>query len=330
MKVLVTGGGGFLGGGIVRALLQRGDSVRSFSRNNYPELAQLGVDLFRGDLGDPEAVDFAVRGCDVVFHVAAKVGIAGPYEEFYRSNVLGTHHVLGACRNHKVRRLVYTSSPSVIFDGTDMEAVNESAPYPNHYEAHYPKTKALAEQEVLRANSPDLATVVLRPHLIWGPGDTHLVPRILTRGKRGTLWRVGKKPKLVDTVYIDDAVAAHLQAADLLSPGSPIAGKVYFITQGDPRPLWDMINAILQAGAVGPVNRSISPKLALAVGWILEKLHEVLSLKSEPRLTPFVAKELSTAHWFDIGAARRDLGYQPKVTMEEGLKRLEQWLAGMS
>jgi 2-alkyl-3-oxoalkanoate reductase len=327
MKVLVTGGGGFLGGGIVRASLERGDSVRSFSRNHYPELAKLGIELFRGDLADPEAIDLAVRGCNVVFHVAAKVDIVGPYEEFYRSNVLGTRHVIAACLNHKVRRLVYTSSPSVIFNDTDMEGVDESVPYPDHYDAHYPKTKALAEQEVLRANSPDLATVVLRPHLIWGPGDTNLIPRILRRGKKGGLWKVGKKPKLVDTVYIDNAVAAHLQAADRLSPGSSVAGKVYFISQGDPRPVWDLINAILKAVALRPVNRTISPKLALAAGWLLERMHNVLSLKGEPRLTPFLVKELTNAHWFDISAAHRDFGYKPKITMEEGIRRMEQWLA---
>ncbi len=187
MKALVTGGGGFLGKAIVKLLLARGDQVRSFSRNTYPALAELGVEQQSGEIGDAAAVVRAVEGCDIVFHVAAKAGVWGPYEEFYRANVLGTRNVIEACRQHGIRRLVYTSSPSVVFDGTDMEGVDESVPYPEHFEAFYPQTKAEAEQLVLQANDDTLATVALRPHLIWGPEDNHLVPRILERGARGRL-----------------------------------------------------------------------------------------------------------------------------------------------
>lgn len=327
MKALVTGGGGFLGKAIVTLLRARGDEVRSFSRNPHPGLAEMGVEHCRGELSDADAVKRAVEGCDIVFHVAAKAGVWGPYDEFYKANVLGTKHVLAACRQHGIKRLVYTSSPSVVFDGTDMEGVDESVPYPEHFEAFYPQTKAEAEQLVLQANDPDLATVALRPHLIWGPEDNHLVPRILERGKKGALRKLGGRDCLVDTVYIDNAALAHLQAADHLRVGSPVAGKAYFISQGEPLPIWEVVNRILAAGGVPPVTRTISPAMAYTIGSILEKVYGLFNLKSEPRMTRFVARELSTSHWFDLGAARNDFGYQPEVTIDEGMERLRKWLA---
>jgi nucleoside-diphosphate-sugar epimerase len=224
VKALVTGGGGFLGKAIVRLLHARGDEVRSFSRTPHPELTALGVEHCCGDLDDRDAVAAAVAGCDLVFHVAAKAGIWGPYQDFYRANVVGTRNVIDACRQHGVRRLVYTSSPSVVFDGHDMEGVDESVPYPRHFHAPYPQTKAEAEIMVLRSNGPELATVALRPHLIWGPEDNHLVPRILLRGRQGALRRIGDRPCLVDTIYIDNAASAHLLAADALATAPSSTG----------------------------------------------------------------------------------------------------------
>lgn len=327
MKALVTGGGGFLGGVIVRMLRERGDQVVSISRGSYPALTALGVEQVQADLADQAAVVRAARGCDSIFHVAAKAGIWGSYKDFYQANVTGTGNVLEACRVHGIRQLIYTSSPSVVFDGNDVEGGNESLPYPDHFEAFYPKTKALAEQLVLQANSPQLATVSLRPHLIWGPGDNHLVPRIIAKGKSGRLRRIGDRPCLVDTVYVDNAARAHLQAAERLAPGGPVAGKAYFISNAEPIPLWEMVNRILAAGGVAPVRGSISPKAAYAAGMICEGVWRLFRLSGDPPMTRFVAKELATAHWFDISAARRDLGYQPQVTLDEGLLQLQHWLA---
>jgi nucleoside-diphosphate-sugar epimerase len=326
MKALVTGGGGFLGGAIVRQLRARGDEVRSFSRGDYPELRALGAEVVKGDLATSDEVAFAAQGCDIVFHVAAKAGIWGPYEEYYRTNVIGTQNVIDACRLQGIEGLVHTSSPSVVFNGQDMEGVDESVPYPARYEAYYPETKAQAEKLVLNANSDKLATVVLRPHLIWGPGDHHLVPRIVARGKVGALRRIGRRPLLVDSIYVDNAVHAHLLAADRLQPGSSIAGKKYFISQGDPRSLWDLINLILSVAGVPPVSRHISPTLAYTVGWISEWVYRLFRVSGEPRMTRFLARELSTAHWFNISAARRDLGYEPLISIEEGIPMLEKWL----
>ena len=328
MRALVTGGGGFLGSAIVRQLRARGDQVVSFSRGHYPELAALGVEQRRGDLTDMEALVEAARDCDVVFHVAAKAGIWGSYHEYHQANVTGTETVIPACRIHSIDRLVYTGSPSVVFDGSDVEGGTEALPYPAHFEAFYPQTKAIAERSVLAANTPLLATVSLRPHLIWGPADNHLVPRIVAKGRSGKLRRIGERPCLVDTVYVDNAAEAHINAADRLRPGAPLAGRAYFISNGEPLPLWDMVNQILAAAGVPPVTRSVSPGFAYAAGTVCETIWRTLRLSGEPPMTRFVAKELATAHWFDISAAKRDLGYEPRVSISEGLKRLQQWFEG--
>jgi nucleoside-diphosphate-sugar epimerase len=327
MKALVTGGGGFLGGAIVRMLRERGDEVVSYSRSSYPALDALGAPQFRGDITDKQALTAAAQGCDIVFHVAAKAGIWGDYAEYHAANVTGTEAVLAACRANGINRLVATGSPSVVFDGSDIEGGDESLPYPEHYEAHYPLTKMLAERLVLQANSPGLATVSLRPHLIWGPGDNHLLPRIIAKAKSGRLRRIGSKPCLVDTVYIDNAARAHLLAADRLAPGSPVCGKAYFISNGEPLPLWDMVNRLLAAAGMPPVIAAVSPAAAKAAAMLCESLWKLFSLGGEPPLTRFVASELSTAHWFDISAARLDLGYEAEVSIDEGLSRLRRWLA---
>ncbi len=325
MIALVTGGGGFLGRAIVGQLVARGDTVRSLARGDYPELRALGVESIRGDLADAAPVDRAVEGSDVVFHVAAKAGIWGLRAEYEAANVAGTRNIIDACRRHGVGRLVFTSSPSVVYGGGHIEGADESLPYPDRYSTAYAATKAEAERLVLGANEPKLATVALRPHLIWGPGDNHLIPRVVARAKAGRLRKVGHRPNLVDSTYIDDAAAAHLLAADRLGPGSPAAGRAYFLSQGEPWPLWGLINGILRAAKLPPVTRTIPPTLAHLAGWTFETAHRALRLPGEPVMTRFLAHQLSTAHWFNIEAARRDLGYEPSITIQGGLERLEHW-----
>lgn len=322
MNALVTGGGGFLGIAIVQALRARGDTVRSLSRQEHPALRELGVEHVRGDVADAAVVSAAAKGCNIVFHVAAKAGIWGAYEDYHRANVVGTENVIATCRQQGIRKLVHTSSPSVVFNGCDMEGMDESVPYPQHFEVYYPHTKALAEQLVLKANSPTLATVALRPHLIWGPGDNHLLPRLIARAKAGHLRRIGSQRKLVDTVFIDNAAEAHLLAADALTPDAPCAGKAYFISNGEPVELWDMVNRMLAAAGLPPVTRTVPAGLAMLLATCFEVAHKLTGNTNEPRLTRFVVREMTTAHWFDISAAKRDFGYTPRVTTEEGLCRL--------
>jgi 2-alkyl-3-oxoalkanoate reductase len=322
--ILVTGGGGFLGSAIIRMLVTRGESVRNFSRSRYPRLEAMGVDQFQGDIADAESLQKACRGVDLVFHVAAKAGVWGPYSTFHQTNVAGTRNMIKACRANGVGRLVYTSSPSVIFDGSDMEGIDESAPYPQTYHAHYPRTKAIAEQLVRDEADSTLRTIILRPHLIWGPADNHLVPRIIQRAKR--LRKVGEGKNKVDTIYVDNAAHAHILAAEKLITRPELSGRIYFISQDQPIGLWDMVNAILAAADLPPVERNISVNAARRIGAVLEWVYQTFRLPGEPQMTRFVAEELATSHWFDMRAAREDLGYRPLISTEEGLRRLRQWI----
>ena len=322
--VLVTGGGGFLGSAIIERLVARGAAVRSLSRGDYPKLAAMGIDQIRGDIADRQTVERACRGVQLVFHVAAKPPPWGRYRDYYNTNVTGTQNVIDGCTCNKISRLVYTSTPSVVFDGTDMQGVDESVPYPARFNAFYPKTKAMAEQLVLKAAGKRLQTVVLRPHQIWGPGDPHFAPRLIARAKK--LKRIGGGDNLVDTTYIDNAADAHILAADTLEKNPEISGNIYFISQADPIPAWDMIDAILAAAGRPPVKGAISYKTAWTIGAIMEFLYRTFKLPGEPPMTRFLADAVAKSHWFDISAAKKDLGYIPKVSTQEGLRRLEDWL----
>lgn len=327
MKALVTGGGGFLGGAIVRRLMHKGWELRSLQRGAYEGLEALGVEQIRGDIADADTVDRAVSGCDAVFHVAARVLMWGPFEPFHQTNVIGTQNVLDSMRRHGVGKLVFTSTPSVVHSGTDLEGVDESQPYPDHFEAAYPQTKAMAEMAVLAANDGNLATVAIRPHLIWGPEDSNLVPQLVERAQSGQLRFVGGGDQLVDTVYIDNAVDAHLSALDHLAPGAACAGRPYFISNGDPWPLKKIVNGILAAAGLPPEEKTVSLRVALVAGTVFEALNHIKPSPSGPRMTRFIARNLATAHWYDISAAERDIGYTPRVSNEEGLALLRAWFA---
>ncbi len=338
MNALVTGGGGFLGRYIVEQLVARGDRVRSFGRGAYSELEAIGVEVVRGDIRDWAAVVAACEGIDCVFHTAAVAGIWGPWKTFHGINVVGTENVLAGCREHGIKRLVFTSSPSVTFDGREQCDIDESAPHSTRWLAHYPHTKAIAEQAVLEASGGEMQTCALRPHLIWGPRDRHLIPRLIDRARRGRLRRVGDGTNLVDMIYVENAAAAHLQAADALasagsplaSPGSPgaaiPAGKAYFLSQGEPVNCWQWIDEILALADLPPVKKSISLGAAWKIGAVCEAAYRLLRLSGEPPMTRFLAAQLGTSHWFDISAARRDFGYQPRISTPEGMRRLGDWL----
>lgn len=319
MKILITGAGGFLGRHLLKDLLKRGYEVTNFSRSNYPDLKELGVPTIQGDLVDEDAVINACSGMDAVFHLASKVGMWGDYKDYYDINVQGTKNIIKACRINGIKKLVYTSSPSTVFGKKDLCGVNESQSYPRSYLNHYAKTKALAEKEVLKANDCELATVSLRPHLIFGPGDTHLFPRIVEMAKKGRLKQVGDGKNKVDVIYVQNAVDAHLMAFDKLEINSLVAGKVYFIGQEKPVVLWDFIDEILKRYNEKPVDTMISYKAAYTVATILELIYKFFSIKKEPPMTRFVAKQLSCSHYFSHKNAEKDLGYFPKITTQEAL-----------
>ncbi|MBS0263853.1 MAG: NAD-dependent epimerase/dehydratase family protein [Planctomycetes bacterium] len=322
--VLVTGGGGFLGLYIVEQLVARGDRVRVLSRGAYPRLKELGVECVPGDVRDSEVVTRACAGIDTVFHVAAIAGVWGPWETYHGINTLGTEHVIAACRRQSVGKLIYTSSPSVVYDGRDHVNANESLPYPRHYLCHYPHTKALGEQAVLRANGVDgLWTAALRPHLIWGPRDNHLIPRVIARARSGRLRRVGSGQNLISVSYVENAAHAHLLAADRLGPESPVAGQAYFINEPEPVNAWGWIDTLLNRAGLPPVRKSISARAAYAVGGLLECLYATARISAEPPMTRFVAQQLGGTHYYDVSKSVRDFGYAPLVSVEEGLRKLE-------
>lgn len=326
MKALVTGGGGFLGKAIVKQLLEQGWEVRSLSRGDYPELRDLGVETIQGDISDPLQVDPAVEGVDIVFHVAAKAGVWGDFNDYYKANVLGTKNTLEACLRFGVPRYVYTSTPSVVYGDDSLEGVDESTPYPETFLTAYAETKAEAEKMVLGADQDKIKTVALRPHLIWGPGDNHLVPRIVDRAQRGKLKKIGDGKALVDSVYVDDAARAHLLAADALEETGAPSGKAYFISQDEPMAIGDLIDLILTSAGLEPITAQVPEKVAYGVGWTLETVYKLLNKREEPLMTRFVAKQLATAHYFDISAAKRDFGYAPQRTIAEGMVPLGDWI----
>lgn len=335
MRVLVTGGAGFLGSAVCAGLARRGHDVRLLGRRRPPG-GTAADQVVVGDVRVPADVERAVRGCAAVVHCAARAGHWGPAAQFHATNVTGTRNVLQACRRHGVGRLVYTSSPSVVHGGRDLHGVDESVGYATAHTAAYPRTKAAAERLVLAADGSPLdgggvlATVALRPHLIWGPGDPHFLPRLVDRARRGRLWLLGDARWLVDTVYVDNAADAHVLAVDRLAPGSPIAGRAYFITQDDPRPIGETLAMWLAAAGLPPPRRRLPVPVARAAAGVLEAGYGLLGVRAEPPLTRFLVQHLTTAHWFDISAARRDLGYRPRVGTAQGWELLRSHLARQS
>ena len=324
MNILVTGGGGFLGQAICRGLVARGHAVTSLNRGLYPPLAAMGVRQVQGDLADFDAVLGASAGQQAVFHVGAKAGAWGSFREYFDANVRGTDNVIAACRLHGIQRLVYTSTPSVTHRRTHPVVGGNEAntPLGSGFLAWYPATKRIAEENVLAANDASLATVALRPRLIWGVGDNQLLPRLVERARRGRLRFVGDGLNRIDTTYIDNAADAHLCAFEQLAPGARCAGRAYFISNGEPRTVSEIVNGLLRAARAPTVDRTVPFGVAYTVGAVLELLHAGLRLRGEPAMTRFLAEQLSTTHFYDISAARRDFGYRPKVSIVEGLKRL--------
>lgn len=345
----VTGAGGFLGKAICLRLLAAGIKVTGFARGHYPELEALGVVMLQGDLVNKDLLQQAMQGCDIVFHVASKAGVWGDRDSYFCPNVKGAANVIAACKALKIDKLVYTSTPSVTFAEQDESGIDESTPYATRFLNHYAHSKAIAEKMMLDANqvgdmpleNPDvtqvssqvttqatapyaLKTVALRPHLIWGPGDPHLVPRVLSRGRLGKLKLVGREDKLVDTIYIDNAAYAHVLAALELCQAKPkCQGKAYFLSNDEPITMAEMINLILACDALPPVTKRVPQSVAYVAGAVLETVYFLLKKQEEPMMTRFVARQLSCSHYFDISAAKRDLGYRALVSINQGMARLK-------
>ncbi len=321
-RVVVTGGGGFIGSAIVKDLLARGDQVSVVGRSRYPELSAMGAICLQGDIGDQVFIEHAFSGADMVFHVAAKAGVWGSWPEYFHANVVGTANVIRSCRKNHVPALVYTSTPSVVFDRDDLQGADEQTPYAKKPLCHYATSKIIAEKLVLQANSQELQTTAIRPHLVWGPGDPHLIPRLVDRGRRNMLKIIGDGRNRVDIAFIDNVVRAHLLAAENLMSSGGAAGRAFFIGQDQPIVLWDWINTLFAEIGVKPVRRRVPLLLAYLVGGLLEAVYGSFNLAGEPKMTRFVALQLAKSHWFSHASAINILGYRQETSTQEGMDRL--------
>lgn len=326
MRILVTGGGGFLGTYVVKELLKRPQyQVINFSRHNYAHLAELGVPTVKGDIRKREDVEkvLADGQFEAIIHVAALAGVWGRHQDYLDINYFGTKNLLEVAREKGVKRFVYTSTPSVVFGKDDLLGVNEEQPYPTEFLTSYAESKTMAEKLVLQFNdSSTFLTCALRPHLIWGPGDPHLFPRVIQKGREGKLKIVGDGENLVDIIYVENAALAHVQALEALAPHTRVCGQAYFIGQERPVKLWDFINQILGFVKVDPVSAHVDIKTAYRIGWLMEKTFKLAGIqKPEPPMTRFVALNLGKSHYFSHEKAKRDFGYTPRISIEEGLKR---------
>lgn len=321
MNILITGAGGFLGKHLAKSLLDLNYKVWNFSRNSHSELLEMGVQTIQGDLKDASSVKNALLNMDAVFHLASMVGMWGKYDDFYAVNVQGTKNIIDACRFHGIKKLVYTSSPSVVFGIEDLCGVDESIAYPEKYLCHYASTKAMAEELLLRSNDHELATVALRPHLIFGPNDPHIFPKLIEKAKLGKLKIVGSGKNLVDVLYVQNAVDAHIQVFGKLEIGSNVSGQTYFLGQEKPVVLWDFINEILVRHNLTKLNKSISGKSAYFLGWLFEKIYRAFRIKTQPPMTRFISLQFSKSHFFDHSKAKKDFGYYPRVSVADALNR---------
>ena len=324
MNILVTGGGGFLGKSIINLLIDKKYKVTSFSRSLYKELEKRGVTCIQGDIKNTQDVLKACEGQDAVIHVASKVGMWGKWSDFYDTNVIGTENVINACLEHQIKKLVYTSSPSVVFGKDNLQNADESTPYPDKYFGLYAHSKALAEKKVLESNnSQRLLTTSLRPHLIFGEKDPNLIPRLVKAAREGKLKQVGSGQNLVDVIYVENAAYAHVLALEKLYYSSPICGKAYFLGQESPVNLWQFINKILNIHGLPPIKKTISFKKAYLLGAFIEKTLRLLGRYSiDPPMTRFVALQLGKSHYFSHKNAFMDLGYKPIFSIEKALERL--------
>ncbi|MDR2735236.1 MAG: NAD-dependent epimerase/dehydratase family protein [Puniceicoccales bacterium] len=323
MKALVTGGSGFLGFHLVTLLQKHGMEVRSFARKKQHVLPERGVECVSGNVTFEEEVDLAMRdGIDVVFHTAGKAGIGCQFDEYFSTNVLGTENVIKACKKYGVKYLIYTSSPSVVFNGKSFSGGDESLPYGNNYHWHYARTKAMAEKYVLGANGDELRTVAVRPHMIIGPGEPHFMPKIVARAQIGELKVVGDGQNVVDITMVENAAWAHFLAFKAIKEDDTACGKAYFIGQESPIRLWDFINDALEFIGIERVTSSVHLWKAYSLGFFYEKLYSAISFSKDPPMTRALAIALSKNHYFSHEAAKRDLGYEPIVSLAEGKQRM--------
>jgi nucleoside-diphosphate-sugar epimerase len=315
MRVLVTGASGMLGRATATALGERGDEVTVLQRRP----AGLPCREVLGDVADGASVARAVDGQDAVLHLAAKVDVTGRWAEYARANIAGTRTVVEACRRAGVGRLVHVSSPSVAHGGAALVGVGAGTADPARARGHYARSKAVAEHAALAADSASLAVLAIRPHLVWGPGDTQLVGRIVERARTGRLPVIGSGAALIDTTYVDNAADALVAAVDACGP---VHGEALVVSNGEPRPVAEVITLLCRAAGAPAPRRRVPYPIAWAAGAAVEGVWTATQRRDTPPLTRFLAEQLATAHWFDQRRTREALGWTPRVSLDEGFARL--------
>ena len=324
MKVLVTGTGSLLLGGIASELLRRGDEVVCLQRRPAAFIGHQNAREVLADVCDEEAVALAAEGCDAIIHGAARVGVVGSQKEFFDTNVRGTENIIHAAAQHNISRLVFVSTPSVAHTGSSLIGASAGDAEIGRSRSYYAESKAIAERTVLNARNEQLAVVAIRPHLVWGPGDTQLVGRIVERAASGRLAVIGTGNALVDSTYIDNAISAHIAALDALHVGSACDGNAYVVSNGEPRTVNELMRSMCESAGVLFEPRHLSLALGIRLGSVIERFWPLMR-SSEPPITRFVAEQLGTAHWFDQRSVQQDLQWAPTVTIDEGFERLTQW-----
>ena len=322
----MTGTGSLLLGGVASELLRRGDEVVCLQRRPAAFMGHQKAHEVLADICDADAVALAAKGCDAIIHGAARVGVVGSQKEFYDTNVLGTENILRAAEQQSISRLVFVSTPSVAHTGASLVGAPAGRAEIGRSRSYYAESKAIAERTVLNARNSQLAVVAIRPHLVWGPGDTQLVGRIVERAKSGRLAVVGTGNALVDSTYIDNAISAHIAALDALHIGSACDGKAYVVSNGEPRTVNELMRSMCESAGVPFEPRHLSLTLGIRLGSLVERLWPLMQ-SSEPPITRFIAEQLGTAHWFDQRVVHNDLKWAPSVTLDEGFKQLTQWFA---
>ncbi|WP_144751075.1 NAD-dependent epimerase/dehydratase family protein [Curtobacterium pusillum] len=318
MRVLVTGASGFLGRATAVAVRDAGHEVRTFQRRPS---GVSGVSDVLGTMTDGAAVARAVAETDAIVHLAAKVSLAGDPADFARVNVDGTRTLVDAARAAGVGRFVFVSSPSVAHTGSSLVGAGAGPAEPARARGDYARTKAAAELVALGADAPGFAVVAVRPHLVWGPGDTQLVGRIVNRARKGRLPLLDSGAALIDTLYVDNAASA-MVAALVHAADDDVHGNAYVVTNGEPRPVGDLLAGICTASGVPAPRVHVPAGVARVAGAVVEAVWRVRPGEDEPPMTRFLAEQLSTAHWFDQRRTRQDLQWAPAVSIDEGLARL--------
>jgi len=324
MKSLVTGGTGFLGKRLALRLVELGHEVSVIGRNERVglDLEESGINFIKADLKDTNEITEACKNQDYVFHCGALSSPWGKYQDFYNTNVLGTKNIIQGCQKHKIKRLIYVSTPSIYFDFTDKFNISENTPLPENPVNDYAKTKLMAEKKIDKAFNEGLPVITIRPRGIFGPGDTSILPRLIKANNNRFIPVIEHRKVLVDITYVDNIIEALLLCID--SPEYTL-GKKYNITNGEPVLLYDFLENVITKLGYKFNPKTLSFNEAYKIAGLMEFISRTLLFGKEPALTQYTVGILARSQTLDISSAKRELGYVPKISINDGVDELIRW-----